>query len=393
MVKKLTDNYIISPQQFVKIKVCYAISSLCEGPTYVLYNIVRYMNFSQFEVDIVTMTLEKDTTIIDDFKKFPLRIHQLTTKKPLSPWTMGRLLRKKIQEIEPDIVHVHCPRSRLLSPVIPKKCKTVETVHNYPDLPKVLYGQVKGTIVKWLSTLMTRRMDLVIPCSEVIGKKYDEMGIKNTPIPNGCSMPVWEYDEQEKKLLRQEFGMADNKTWFLYVGRFSEEKNPNVVIKAFEELNNDKYGLIMIGNGRMWDDMKRHESQNILMPGFTHEVQKYLKATDFFISASDSEGMPNTVLEAMATGIPMLLSDIAPHREVLEKSKEPIGLLYDQKDSKSLIEGIYKISSVSSILWSNRMHDVYVKYYTAKMMSEKYQEQYKILMNRDALLLSSNQNI
>ena len=376
-----------------KIKLCYVISSLCEGPTYVLYNIVKYIDFDIFEVDIITMTPEKETTLIDDFRKLPLRIHQLTTDKPLSPWIMGLSLRKVVKDINPDIVHVHCPRSRLLSPMIPRRYKKVETVHNYPDLPKVLYGKVKGTIVKCLSTMMTSKMDLVIPCSESIGKKYDEMGIQNTPIPNGCSMPVWEYDEREKKRLRQEFGMADNKTWFLYVGRFSEEKNPNVVIKAFEALNNDKYGLIMIGNGRMWDDLKRHESQNILMPGFTHEVQKYLKATDYFISASDSEGMPNTVLEAIATGLPMLLSDIAPHREVLEKSKEPIGLLYDQKDSKSLIEGIYKISSVSSILWSNRMHDVYVKYYTAKMMSEKYQEQYKILMNLDALLLSSNQNI
>ena len=271
--------------------MCYAISSLCEGPTYVLYNIVRYMDFSQFEADIITMTPEKEITIIDDFRKLPLRIHQLTTEKPLSPWTMGRLLRKKIQDVKPDIVHVHCPRSRLLSPVIPRRCKTVETVHNYPDLPKVLYGQVKGTAVKWLSTMMTSRMDLVIPCSESIGEKYDEMGIKNTPIPNGCSMPIWDLDIQEKKALRKELGMSEDKIWFLYVGRFSEEKNPNVVIDAFERLNSQKYCLMMIGNGR---------------------------------------------LEAMETGVPMLLSDIAPHREVLSKSNEPIGWLYDQKEPASL---------------------------------------------------------
>ena len=363
-----------------KIKVCYAISSLCEGPTYVLHNIVRYMDFNRFEVDIITMTPEKEITIIDDFRKLPLRIHQLTTEKPLSPWTMGRLLRKKIQDVKPDIVHVHCPRSRLLSPVIPRRCKTVETVHNYPDLPKVLYGQVKGTVVKWLSTMMTSRMDLVIPCSESIGEKYDEMGIKNTPIPNGCSMPIWDIDVQEKKALRKELGMSEDKTWFLYVGRFSEEKNPNVVIDAFERLNSQKYSLMMIGNGRMWDEMKKHETESIRMPGFTHEVQKYLKATDFFISASDSEGMPNTVLEAMATGVPMLLSDIAPHREVLRKSKEPIGWLYDQKNPASLAELINKLGGIPSRLISERIHQVFSQYYTAKMMSEKYQDMYREIM-------------
>lgn len=363
-----------------KTRICYAISSLCEGPTYVLYNIVVYVDFDKFDVDIITMTPEKETTIIDDFRRLPLNIHQLTTDKALSPWIMGRLLRKKIQEIQPDIVHVHCPRSRLLSPLIPQKCKKVETVHNYPDLPKVLYGKVKGTMVKFLSTLMTSRMDLVIPCSESIGEKYDELGIQNTPIPNGSSMPMWEYDEEEKRVLRQELGMDVDKTWFLFVGRFSEEKNPNVVIQAFETLHNDGLGLMMVGSGRMWNSLKKHESTNIRMPGFTHEVQKYLKATDYFISASDSEGMPNTVLEAMATGVPLILSDISPHREVLRKSDEPIGWLYNQKDTASLVKIIKDLPEIDHKEYSAKIHDVFTKYYTAKMMSENYQKEYLKLM-------------
>ena len=127
-----------------KIKVCYVISSLCEGPTYVLHNIVRYIDYDKFDVGIITMTPEKETSIIAEFRKLPLTIHQLTDNKPLSPWMMGVALRRMIKELDPDIVHVHCPRSRLLSPLIPHKYKKVETVHNYPDLPKVLYGKVKG---------------------------------------------------------------------------------------------------------------------------------------------------------------------------------------------------------------------------------------------------------
>lgn len=366
-----------------KIKVCYAISSLCEGPTYVLYNIVQYMDFNKFEVDIITMTPEKDTTLIDDFRTLPLRIHPLTKDKPLSPWAMGMALRNTVKKVDPDIVHVHCPRSRLLSPMIPKKYKKVETVHNYPDLPKVLYGKAKGTIVKYLSTLMTSRMDLVIPCSESIGKKYDEMGIKNTPIPNGTSMPTWEYNITEKKTLRKELDLDDSKLWFLFVGRFSEEKNPDVVINAFETLGNDNYGLVMLGNGRMWNKLKFHENENIRMPGFTHQVQPYMKAADYFISASDSEGMPNTVLEALATGMPMLLSDIAPHNELLRKTHSVIGYLYNQKVSQSLCEAVEKIVKLSPELVSKEAHKVFKENYTAKMMSEKYQMEYiKLIKNR-----------
>lgn len=365
-----------------KIKVCYAISSLCEGPTYVLYNIVRYMDYDKFEVDIITMTPEKDTTLIDNFRTLPLRIHQLTKDKTLSPWAMGMALRKTIKEVDPDIVHVHCPRSRLLSPMIPRKYKKVETVHNYPDLPKVLYGMIKGTAVKYLSSFMTSRMDLVIPCSESIGKKYDGMGIKNTPIPNGTSMPVWEYNVPEKKTLRRELGLDDSKTWFLFVGRFSEEKNPDVVINAFERMYNKNYGLVMLGNGRMWDKLKVHECENILIPGFTHHVQPYMRAADYFISASDSEGMPNTVLEALATGMPLLLSDIAPHEEILSKSGSEVGVLYNQKDVNSLCSAVDKITKLLPLVVSQEAHNVFNKYYTAKMMSERYQEEYIKLMSK-----------
>jgi len=365
-----------------KIKVCYAISSLCEGPTYVLHNIVRYMDYDKFEVDIITMTPEKETTLIDNFRTLPLHIHQLTTDTPLSPWTMGMALRKTVKEVDPDIVHVHCPRSRLLSPMIPRKYKKVETVHNYPDLPKVLYGKAKGSIVKYLSTLMTSKMDLVIPCSESIGKKYDEMRIKNTPIPNGTSMPVWEYNVSEKKALRRELGLDDSKSWFLFVGRFSEEKNPDVVVNAFESLGNTNYGLVMLGNGRMWNKLKSHENESIRMPGFTHQVQPYMKAVDYFISASDSEGMPNTVLEAIATGLPLLLSDIAPHEEILSKSTSEVGVLYNQKDVNSLCFAVDKITKLRPLSVSQEAHKVFNKYYTAKMMSERYQEEYIKLMSK-----------
>lgn len=366
-----------------KIKICYVISSLCEGPTYVLYNIVQYMDFDKFDVDIITMIPEKETTLIDDFRGLPIRIHQLAPERLLSPWMLGWTFKKTVMKINPDIVHVHCPRSRFLCPIIPKTYKKVETIHNYPNLPQVLYGKIKGTVVMKLSTLITSRMDLVIPCSESIGEKYTKMGIKNTPIPNGTSMPVWQYNLEEKKHLRRQLGLDENKLWFLFVGRFSEEKNPDMVIHAFENLPKDKYGLVMLGNGRMWHKLKSHESENIRMPGFIRHVQPYMKAADFFISASDSEGMPNTVLEALATGMPLLLSDISPHAEIFRKSSDFIGLLYDQKDYYSLYDAVNRISKFSLSVISESAHKVFIQNYTAKMMSERYQKEYMKLMEKE----------
>ena len=360
----------------MRIKICFLISSLCEGPTNVLYNIVKHINYNLFKVSIVTMVPEKETSLIDDFKALPVEVIQISPEKFLNPLAMGLKMRDKIKKVNPDIVHVHCPRSRLLSPFIPSSCKTVETIHNYPDLPKVLYGKIKGTLVKHLSTFMTRRMDLIIPCSESIGKCYDEMGVKNVPIPNGCSMPIWRYDLKEKTELKKQLGLDENLKYFIYVGRFSEEKNPNVVVEGFEKISDLPVALIMLGDGRMMPEMKKHEGDKIQMLGFKRDVQRYLKAADYFISASDSEGMPNSVLECLATGIPLLLSDIPAHREIMKKAKGVIGFLYDQKDSNSLTKVISDVVNLDLLTVSNNLHSLYLSYYTAKMMSERYQQEY-----------------
>ena len=65
------------------------------------------------------------------------------------------------------------------------------------------------------------------------------------------------------------------------------------------------------------------------------DVLPYLQAVDYFISASSDEGLPNSVLEALATGLPVLLSDIPSHREILERTHNS-GVFFDPKVPQSL---------------------------------------------------------
>ena len=64
------------------IRVCFVVSSLCnEGPVNVMYNIIQYMDFSKFEVSIITLIPEKKNTRIEDFRKLPVSITQIAKKK------------------------------------------------------------------------------------------------------------------------------------------------------------------------------------------------------------------------------------------------------------------------------------------------------------------------
>lgn len=108
---------------------------------------------------------------------------------------------------------------------------------------------------------------------------------------------------------------------FISVGRFTAKKAPLLTIKAFEKIlqvePNAK--LIMIGEGELWEDAKRlvnelKLSENVELKGkkSPEEIAEYLRESRVFVQHSlrarsgDSEGTPNTVLEASATGLPIV---------------------------------------------------------------------------------------
>lgn len=367
-----------------KIKICYAISSLAnQGPPNVLYNMIRYMDFERFDVSIITMVDEPAGSRIDEFRALPIKVVQMSPQGAQNPLAMYLALRRAVRAEAPDIVHVHCPRSRFLVPLLPKRFKTVETVHIYPGVQqRVLYGKVKGQVVIWLSNFFTKRMDLPLACSESVAESYlREQGFRMQAIPNGCSLPLWKPDMEQKTNLRQQFGMSPSKLWFIFVGRFSQEKHPELIVQAFKRLAGEGIGVVLLGEGRLYDELKKEESDNIIMPGFKTNVYDYLVASDYYISASDTEGLANTLLESMTVGLPCVLSNIGAHREVVDKAAKPMGFTFDNKSMPAMVKAIRDVLALDREQTRLSIQKLFEEHYTAKAMSEKYQEAYSDLMS------------
>lgn len=347
-----------------------------------LYNIIQYMDFSKFDVSIITMIEEQKISRIDEFRTLPIKIVQMSPNKTQNPISMFLKLRKTVKKLNPDILHTHCPRSMFLVPLLPKKYKKIETVHIFPGIQqKVMYGYLKGTAVIWLSHFFTKRMNLPIACSESVAQSYwDEQHFKMKAIPNGCSLPVWKRNEEEKTRFRHLFGMREGVKYFIFIGRFSQEKNPDLIIKAFEQINDKGLGVILLGDGVMYEELKKHETDRILLPGFKSNVYDYVKAVDYYISASDIEGLANTLLESMTVGLPCVLSDIPSHREVMNKAEQPIGFLFKRHDVNSLMNSLSRTIALDSGSTADYIQSLFQKYYTAKLMSDRYQDEYKKLL-------------
>ncbi|MBE6333908.1 MAG: glycosyltransferase [Bacteroidales bacterium] len=371
-----------------KIHICYVISSLSnQGPPNVLFNIVKYMDFDKFEVSIITLVEEQKVSRIEEFRALPIKVIQLFPNSTPNALKMFKALWKTVKQLQPDILHTHCPRSMFLVPLLPKRYKKVETVHIYPGIQqKVMYGKLKGQIVIWLSHFFTKRMDLPIACSESVAQSYwDEQHFQMMSIPNGCSLPLWKRDNKQKAIMRKQLGMRSDLQYFIFIGRFSQEKNPDFIIKGFEALQN-KYkniGLVLLGDGELYNQVITHSNDRILIPGFKSNVYDYLVASDYYISASDVEGLANTLLESMTVGLPCVLSDIPSHQEVIVKAERPFGFLFNNKKLEELLTAMERVLTIDVEETAEYIQRIFVKYYTARHMSEKYQEEYsKLLIKR-----------
>ncbi len=118
----------------------------------------------------------------------------------------------------------------------------------------------------------------------------------------------------KREVLCNQFGIPDHN--FVYIGRLSREKNILNLLDAYSRLKSKEigWGLILVGNGpqkiEIEDYIKKHSLKDIFLPGFRQkeEIPQYLAVSDVFILPSISEPWGLVVNEAMAAGLPILVS-------------------------------------------------------------------------------------
>nr|WP_321356177.1 glycosyltransferase family 4 protein [uncultured Draconibacterium sp.] len=369
-----------------RIKICYIVSSLAnEGPVNVMYNIVNFIDFNNFEVFIVTLREEKGDSIINNFNKLPIKILPLNI--PSKIWNLPRIyftLRSILKKINPQILHSHCPRSLLLNSILPSIYKKVHTIHNFPGMvERALYGKSKG-IIATLSILWSlKRLDLPIACANNIKELlYNHHHLNVEAIKNGSNFSVTKSDIETKLDLRKKLGLSENLKYFIFVGRFSKEKNPLFLTSHFPTIRNSNIGLIMLGDGPLMNKIDKESTTNIIYTGFTQNVKDYLMAADYFVSSSLTEGMPNSVMEAMSVGLPLLLSNIPAHQEIINNNDDKIGILYNINNVKDFKDKLNDLLTWPYESTSKSVQSLFSDQFTAQKMSKKYQSKYKELTNK-----------
>ncbi|MBN2099796.1 MAG: glycosyltransferase family 4 protein [Dehalococcoidia bacterium] len=181
--------------------------------------------------------------------------------------------------------------------------------------------------------------------------------------------------------VRAELGIPPEALVLLYVGRLTRPKNLMALVDAFVELKKEVPGavLVIVGSGELEGPLARHiderKTPDVRLLGFipNHELPQVYGCADFFIMSSTYEGQPVVLLEAMACGLPPILSDIPAMRDVVGDSG--LGLLVGFDDPIGAAHQIAEYVS-SPKAWQDRVavRDYVVKNMSSSACAEKYLE-------------------
>jgi glycosyltransferase involved in cell wall biosynthesis len=230
-----------------------------------------------------------------------------------------------------DLIHTHGYRADVLGIFLSRlmDMPVISTCHGYisNDLYLALYNT--------LDRFMLRFAQKIIAVSNDIKNDLIRNGVKEARIRvvqnavNGSY--VNDSFARNRQAMRLKFRVGEKEFVIGYVGRLSEEKGVRYLIEAVSLLNNSDtpVKLIILGAGpqrkELEDLVKKVNIENdVIFAGFQGEVEKWLPAMDLFVLPSLTEGTPMSLLEAMASGLPVVASAVGGVPQVIDSGKNGI---------------------------------------------------------------------
>ncbi|HFI0190981.1 glycosyltransferase family 4 protein [Streptococcus suis] len=283
-------------------------------------------------------------------------------------------VRQLVRQEEYDIVHTHTP---IASAVVRLACRGLEntkvfyTAHGFhflkggPLLNWLLYYPIEKILSRYTDTLITINIeDYTIA--------QNKFRMKHLQLLPGVGIDLEKFypaSAEEKKIVRQKLGLEQDKRYLICIGELNANKNQQILVNMMESLcrqRNDAI-LLIVGSGPFESKLKqlvkeKKLGKNILFFGYRKDIPDLLKASDIALSSSKREGLPVNIIESMATGLPIIVTDCRGNRDLVTDGVNGYRIL-----SMNLDTFVNKIN----YLMNNR--EEYIKFSKqSRVLSNKY---------------------
>ena len=326
------------------------------GAERIAVTIAENLSLEKIEVMFVLFFSKQDSfnqKKVEDNKYF--KVVHLDKKMGTDLSVIGKL-RKVIRSFKPDVIHTHLNVVPYVLFAAPRKVKKYHTIHSL--------AQKESTGIRRKINNFAFKFGNFVPvaisplCAETVEEVY---GIKKEKFPciyNGidinhyCPEPI-----------------THDKIRFINVGRLQFPKNQDLAIRAFAKVH-EKYPDVTIefvGEGELRGELESLVKDLglldcVFLSGQSDNVKEKLNAADIYLQSSDFEGLPVSVLEAMACGLPIVSTKAGGTIDIVVPGEN--GFLVDVNDEDSLAQAMIKLIDDEAVrtAMGKRSRDMSLKY-------------------------------
>jgi glycosyltransferase involved in cell wall biosynthesis len=316
-------------------------------------------NLDRTRFEVIPCALYRSGPLEEDLRAADVNYHIFGMKRrsvlsgPLFVMDFVRLLKAVtsiVRKLSIDIVHAHLIESSLIGILaarlagVPSVCVTVHSIVNYVQRGRCSPRQ-------WLMESaiqhMFSRADRLIAVSKEVACGIDgqESGRVIT-IANGIDPNRFCFQEN-RLTIRQKLGLPSCQPLLSVVGRLAPEKGHSYLLRAMALIPSNRRPVILIvGDGVLRAELE-HEAtalqldDHVRFLGIRRDVPELLAASDIFVLPSHWEGLSLSLLEAMACGLPVIVTRVGGNTEVVEENQS--GVLVPARDHVALAQAILRL--------------------------------------------------
>lgn len=320
---------------------------------------------------------------------------EVIPKKDGNDWRLPLRLAHRLKEHNVDIVHSHCWGTYIEALLASKVARIPVITHgehgtDHLDKRRRIIAYKIGA--KITDQMLTVSQDL---CDRFV-RQYHISPHRVKSIMNGVNCQKFQPSDDVRQAWQSELALDDDHVVIGTVGRLSFEKDYQTLLEAFALVvkQSPKARLLLIGDGPDRGKLlvlteQLNLSGSVKFLGMRSDVPALLNALDIFVLSSISEGIPNTILEAMCVGLPVVSTKVGGVPEIVQDGIT--GLLSRSRDPQSLANALTKLVVSSSL--RRKMGDagkaIVRERFSLESMVKAYEENYVELLSKKKRRMSA----
>ena len=328
--------------------------------------------------------------------ELPVKLYDAHTYRSITAFKDNKIaydnLNKVIRENDVQVIHCNTPVGGMVGRLCGKKNKVEKVIytahgfHFYKGAP--LFNR---TVLKWAERLMAHWTDAILTMNQEdyeAAKKFKLRKGGKVYFIHGVGITLKDFEglghlRQQK---REGLGLADTDVMLISMGDLVPRKNYATAIEAIALANNPCLHYMICGRGTQLEELQQLAKdlgveKQIHFMGFRTDVKELLTAADIFLFTTLQEGMPRSMMEAMASGLPCVASKIRGNVDLVTDGEN--GYLCSPKDAQGFAQAIQTVATDPQLRETMRSNNLEkIKQYDVTVVEQEIRDIYADILKK-----------